>query len=147
MRALVDSDVLIALIDGTEAQSAASLSAMNGAIKGEFEAVVTPLIVANVMYALKRKWRTSKPKTWKADIAFQITRMLGTLQIIPVDDRDFLAAFGSRFKDHEDAVQHFAAVRSRQVDLILTCNVKDFEEFSELPVMEPGEFAKKFLAT
>jgi|GEM_PF-5783230 len=30
--------------------------------------------------------------------------------------------------------------------MIITCNVKDFEQFSELPVMEPGEFAKVFLA-
>ena len=114
MRALVDSDVLVALIEGKEAQSVASLAAMNGAISGEFEAFVTPLIVANVMYALKRKWRISRAKTWKADIAFQMTRMLGTLQVIPVDDRDFLAAFGSKFNDHEDAVQHFAAVRSHK---------------------------------
>lgn len=145
MRVLVDSDVLIALIDGHEAQSADSLVAINGAIQGEYEAFATPLIVANVMYALKRKWRTTRPKTWKADIAFQMTRVLGTVRIIPVDDRDFLAAFSSQFKDHEDAVQHFAAVRSHQVDLILTCNVKHFKGHSELPVMEPGEFVETYL--
>jgi|694.fasta_scaffold30787_5 predicted nucleic acid-binding protein len=139
MRALVDSDVPVAVIVGNEAQSADSLLVLKDAINGRFEAMATPLIMANVMYVLRRKWRLSRPTTWKADIAEVMTRMLGTFTLIPVDERDFLAAFSSAFSDHEDGVQHFAALRSRKVDLIITCNVKHFAK-SALPVSSPGEF-------
>jgi len=93
------------------------------------------------MYALRRKWRTTRPRTWRSDIAESMTHLLGTFLIIPVDERDFLAAFASEFLDHEDGVQHFAAVRSKKIDAIITCNLKHFEK-SELPVHEPGEFQR-----
>jgi predicted nucleic acid-binding protein len=144
MIALVDSDVLIALIDGREAQSADSKAALDGAMRGEYEAAVTPLIAANVMYALRRKWRKSRPDTWQNDIVRVMTRMLPTLRMIPVDERDFLASFASTFKDKEDGIQYFAALRSLQVDLIISCNAKDYT-LKELPALLPGEFVAKHL--
>jgi predicted nucleic acid-binding protein len=145
MIALVDSDVLVALIDGREAQSADSKAALEGAMHGLYEAAVTPLIAANVMYVLKRKWRTSRPRTWRSDINHIMTSMLPTLTMIAVDERDFLASFASDFTDKEDGIQYFACVRSRKVDLIITCNTKDFV-LKELPAMEPGEFVRTYLA-
>jgi len=144
MIALVDSDVLIALIDGTEAQSADSKAALDGAMQGAFEAAVTPLIAANVMYALRRKWRTSRPDTWQADICRIMTAMLPTLRMIPVDERDFLGSFASTFKDKEDGIQYFAALRSRHIDIIITCNTDDFV-LKAIPSMQPGAFAAKYL--
>jgi predicted nucleic acid-binding protein len=144
MRALVDSDVLVAMIDGTEAQSQASKAVLDHAVNGRIEAVVTPLIAANVMYALKRKWRTARPKTWRKDIDRMMTAMLPTLRMIPVDERDFLGSFASDFLDKEDGIQYFAAVRSKSVDIIISCNVKDYA-FGDIPVMEPAEFLDKHL--
>ena len=144
MIALVDSDVLIALIDGQEAQSADSKAALDGAMRGQYEAAVTPLIAANVMYALKRKWRTTRPKTWQADITRIMTAMLATLRMIPVDERDFLASFASTFKDKEDGIQYFAALRSRQVDVIISCNTADFV-LKDIEAMHPKDFVAKHL--
>jgi len=144
MRALVDSDVLVATIDGTEVQSPACKAVLDLVVRDGLEAVVTPLIAANVMYALKRKWRTARPRTWRKDIDRMMTAMLPTLRMIPVDERDFLASFASDFLDKEDGIQYFAAVRSKQVDVIISCNVKDYVS-GELPAMEPAEFLDKHL--
>lgn len=136
MTALVDSDVLVALIDGQEAQSADCKAALDGAMKGAYDAAITPLIAANVMYALRRKWRTTRPSSWQHDISSIMTRMLPTMRMIPVDERDFLASFASEFKDKEDGIQYFAALRSRQVDMIISCNARDYLQ-TELPVLLP----------
>ncbi|MFZ1693544.1 MAG: PIN domain-containing protein [Flavobacteriales bacterium] len=139
MRVLVDSDVIVAVMDGTEAQSDSSKAFLDIALKGGFIAVITPLIAANVMYALRRKWRTTKPKTWQADINQVMAAMLSTLRMIPVDERDFLASLASAFIDKEDGIQHFAAVRHGKVDAIVTCNAKDYA-LGSIPALEPAEF-------
>ena len=143
MKALVDSDVIVAVLDGQEDQSADSRKVLSAGSKGAFEMIITPLIAANVMYALRRKWRTTRV-FWQDELDRAMTSILSTTTMIPVDERDFLASFASKFKDREDGIQYYAALRSRNVDMILTCNVKDFNE-REIPVMEPAQFIAEYL--
>ncbi len=103
MRVLVDSDVLVAVMDGTEAQSPDSKAVLDALVRGEFVAMTTPLIAANVMYALRRKWRTSRPKSWQLDINDVMTGMLATFRMLPVDERDFLAALPVRSRTRKTA--------------------------------------------
>jgi uncharacterized protein with PIN domain len=143
MNALIDSDVIVAVLDGEEDQSLDSRTVMSAALKGAFEMFITPLIAANVMYALRRKWRTTRP-SWQEEIDRAMTSLLTTTTMVQVDERDFLASFASDFLDREDGIQYFAAIRNRHVDLILTCNVKDYSE-GTLPVMEPARFIAEYL--
>lgn len=145
MKALVDSDVLIAVMDGGEAQSAASKNLLDAATQGAFTVLITPLIAANIMYALRRKWRTTRPRTWEQDINDVMVAMLSAVRMIPVDERDFLASMASGFKDKEDGIQHFAALRHGRVDAIITCNVKDYRT-GTLPVYEPHAFLEMVLS-
>lgn len=144
MTALIDSDVLIAMIDGHEDQSAESIAVIQGAVRGKYVGLVTPLIAANVMYILRRKWRTTRPNTWKADIKSAMLDMLQTLGMIPVGRPDFKDSLTSSFIDKEDGIQYFAALRSRQVDLIITCNTKDYI-MKGLVAVEPGSFVRSYL--
>ena len=137
MRALIDSDVLIATIDGTEEQSVDSRNAVVGAVRGHYTGFITPLIAANVMYALRRKWRTKRPHAWRADIDREMLRILPTLGMLPVGKADFVDSLTSSFQDKEDGIQYFAALRSRQVDIIITCNTKDFT-MKGLEAIKPG---------
>jgi hypothetical protein len=144
MRALIDSDVLVAMLDGTEDQSPASKAVIQAAVRGRFTGFITPLIAANVMYILRRKWRTTKPETWRADIDRVTLDMLATLGMIPVGRPDFIDSITSSFSDKEDGIQYFAALRSRQVDVIVTCNTKDFV-MKGLEAIEPGRFVRDYL--
>ena len=47
-------------------------------------------------------------------------------------------ALASQFKDFEDAMQYYTAIRAK-ADVIITRNGKDFSS-SQLPVMTAGEF-------
>ncbi|MBS1944528.1 MAG: PIN domain-containing protein [Bacteroidetes bacterium] len=144
MQALIDSDVVIATIDGTEEQSEDSRKALLGAVRGKFTGFITPLIAANVMYALRRKWRITRPQTWRTDIDKEMIRMLTTLGMLPVGKADFIDSLTSSFLDKEDGIQYFAALRSRQVDLIITCNTKDFT-MKGLTAIKPGAFVREYL--
>ncbi len=144
MQALIDSDVLIAALDGAEDQSDDSKLALIGAVRGRFTGFITPLIAANIMYALRRKWRTTRSATWRADIDAEMLKILPTLGMLPVGRADFVDSITSSFMDKEDGIQYFAALRSRQVEVIITCNTKDFT-MKGLPAIKPGEFVRKYL--
>ncbi len=144
MHALIDSDVLIAAIDGAEQQSNDSRQALTGAVRGKYTGFITPLIAANIMYALRRKWRTARPSTWRSDIDAEMLRILPTLGMLPVGRADFVDSITSSFLDKEDGIQYFAALRSRQVDLIITCNTKDYI-MKGLPAIKPGAFVREYL--
>jgi hypothetical protein len=48
-------------------------------------------------------------------------------------------AINSSFKDMEDALQYFSALKNANVDAILTRNTKDFKK-SAIPVFLPSEW-------
>ncbi|MBS1942001.1 MAG: PIN domain-containing protein [Bacteroidetes bacterium] len=146
MRVLVDSDVVIAALKGDEAQSADSQMVMDALINGEFQALTTPVIMANVQYVLGRRWEVKRGTPDRAKVVRAMNDLLPLFSMVHVTPADFYASMASSFVDMEDGLQHFAAVHSRgRVDGIVTCNVKDYDGHSQLPVFEPGEFTRDYL--
>ena len=57
-------------------------------------------------------------------------------------DKDvILQALNSDFKDFEDALQNYSAELDKEIDLIITRNIKDFKN-SKLAVMTPDNYMK-----
>ena len=56
-----------------------------------------------------------------------------------MDENVVLSALNADFKDFEDALQNYSAELSRQVELIITRNVKDYK-LSALSVMTPENY-------
>lgn len=145
MRMLIDSDVVIAAMSGNEDQSIASQGVMDALAEGRFQGLTTPVLMANIMFVLTNKWRIGRKQVDRPRVVKAMNSLLPLFTMLPVDDADFFAAFSSSFADLEDGIQHFAALRSRQVDGIITCNFKDFAT-GELPALEPGEFLEHHLS-
>lgn len=139
MRVLIDSDVVIAAMAGTEDQSAASLEVMDALAEGRFTGLTTPILMANIMFVLSNKWRISRKHVDRERVVKAMNSLLPLFTMVPVTNADFHASFASEFVDLEDGVQHFAAMHASGVDAIITCNIKDFAA-SQIPVMEPSEF-------
>ena len=59
-------------------------------------------------------------------------------RVATVDERTIDNSLASQFKDFEDAVQYYAAVKTK-ADFIITRNGKDFVH-SQIPVMTPSAF-------
>ena len=95
------------------------------------EAFITPIVVANVIYVL-RKLRSK-------DVAIASIRKLRTIvKILPVTSDHVDRALSSKFKDFEDALQYFAALDG-QIGFIITRNIADYKP-SKISVCAPAEF-------
>lgn len=68
----------------------------------------------------------------------KVGRLLAYISIQPISKEDSVAAVASKFKDYEDGVQHFCALRNETIEAIITRNKKDFKH-SQLPVFAPEE--------
>lgn len=152
MRVLVDSDVVISAMLQNEVQRAVSEKLMDALDAREFIGVTTPVIMANIQYVLGRKWggnkRVAGKKVWVPDRPKVVQAMQAILQLfsemIPVDMADFYASMASKFEDLEDGVQHFAAVRAKGIDAIVTNNGKDYGH-SAISHYSPGDFITEHL--
>lgn len=153
MRVLVDSDVVISAMLQNEVQSAVSEKLMDALDAREFIGVTTPVLMANIQYVLGRKWggnkRVAGKKVWVADRPKVVQAMQAILplfsEMIGVDMADFYASMASKFEDLEDGVQHFAAVRAKGIDAIVTNNGKDYGH-SAIPHYSPGDFITEHLS-
>lgn len=145
-RVLIDSDVVIAAIAQGEKQTPDRLAVMRGLTHRKFIGMTTPVIMANVQHILGRKWEVKKNKPDRARVVEAMTIVLPLFTMIPVDTSDFYASMASSFVDLEDGIQHFAALRSAKVDLIVSCNYRDFPQGAiSLPVHSPLDFATEYL--
>ncbi len=130
MRVLVDSDVVISAFLSYEVQSADSQKLMDALDAGEFIGVTTPVLMANIQYVLGRKWGEKKRGEWMPDRAKVVRAMQRILpmfsEMIPITMADFHASMASKFEDLEDGLQHFAAIRARGIDAIVSSNGKDY---------------------
>ena len=144
MRVLIDSDVVIAAMAGTEDQSSASQEVMDALAEGRFTGLTTPILMANIMFVLSNKWRISRKHVDRERVVKAMNGLLPLFTMVPVTNADFHASFASEFTDLEDGVQHFAAMHVAGVDAIITCNTKDFIS-SWIPVMEPSVFVEGHL--
>ena len=63
--------------------------------------------------------------------------------MLPTDSTQLDAGLSLYADDIEDALQYECA-KAANCDVIVTNNKRDFEEFSDLPVMTAGDFLKSF---
>jgi predicted nucleic acid-binding protein len=133
---LIDTDVLLDFYLDRKPFSDDSLQLLLKCEQKQFRAYVTPVIVANTYYILRRH----------ATHLYVIERLqvlLNTIHVLAMDQKQVLAALESKFTDFEDALQYFSAVNSNKIDAIITRNIKDFKK-SALPVFTPNEFLATF---
>lgn len=129
---LIDTDVLLDFYLDRKPFSDDSLQLLLKCEQKQFRAYITPVIVANTYYILRRQ----------ATHHYVIERLqilLNTITILSMDQKQVLAALESKFTDFEDALQYFSAIQSNKVDVIITRNTSDYKK-STLPVFTPNEF-------
>jgi predicted nucleic acid-binding protein len=133
---LIDTDVLLDFYLDRKPFSDDSLQLLLKCEQKQFRAFITPVIVANTYYILRRH----------ATHNFVVERLqilLNTMTVLSMDQKQVLAALDSKFTDFEDALQYYSALNSNKIDAIITRNVKDFKK-SALPVFSPTEFIATF---
>ncbi|MEM7548721.1 MAG: PIN domain-containing protein [Bacteroidota bacterium] len=101
---------------------------------GMIAGFLTPVIFSNMYYILRRIAAHSK-------VIEKLKQLLLITDILKMDKSTVIHALNSKFNDFEDALQNYSTVSNKEIDVILTRNLKDYKH-SELSIMTPETFLK-----
>jgi|SRR5690606_8642978 predicted nucleic acid-binding protein len=133
-KVLLDTDVILDFFFDRQPFSEFAAEVFSLCESKEIIGYVTPVIISNVYYLLR--------KTAKHDIIIErLKQLLNIVEVAEMDKEVVLDALNSKFKDFEDALQNFAARNSNEIQIILTRNIKDFQN-SSLAIITPEMYLK-----
>ena len=131
---LIDTDVILDFFFDRKPFSENSAIILSMCERKQIEGFLTPVIISNTYYLLRRTAPHIK-------VIEKLKQLLTITQVLQMNRTVIEGALNSEFKDFEDALQHYSAVESGEIEAIITRNVKDFKK-SELGVMTPESFVK-----
>ncbi len=131
MRLFLDTNVVLDLLGERKPfyESIAKIATL--ADKGQITLVVSALSYSTVNYILMKYENREK-------VIGKLQKFKVISEICSLDEVINEKSLNSKFKDFEDALQYFSALKNG-CNIIITRNVKDFKE-SEIPVMTPAEY-------
>jgi predicted nucleic acid-binding protein len=133
---LIDSDVILDFFFDRKPHSEYASIIFTLCEQKKIQGFITPVIISNVYYLL-RKTATHKKVLEKLNILLSIT------DVLAMDKEVVQQAMNSEFKDFEDALQNFSALKNGTINSIVTRNVKDYKK-SEIGVLTPESFIQSF---
>ena len=131
---LIDTDVILDFFFDRKPFSENSSIILNMCERKHIQGFVTPVIISNSYYLLRRTAQHDK-------VISKLKQLLSITDVLNMNKQIIENALNSDFKDFEDALQNFAAVSNGDIDVIVTRNVKDFKK-SEIAVLTPESFLK-----
>jgi len=131
---LIDTDVILDFFFDRKPFSENSSIILNMCERKHIQGFVTPVIISNSYYILRRTAQHDK-------VISKLKQLLSITDVLNMNKQIIENALNSDFKDFEDALQNFAAVSNGDIDVIVTRNVKDFKK-SEIAVLTPESFLK-----
>ncbi|MCP5063468.1 MAG: PIN domain-containing protein [Ignavibacteriae bacterium] len=131
---LIDTDVILDFFFDRKPYSDYASRIFSLCEKGKLKAHITPVIISNTYYLLRRTATHKK-------VLEKIRLLLTITDILLIDKDVVLQALNSEFKDFEDALQNFACIKNGKIDVILTQNIKDYSK-SKISVQTPENFIK-----
>ena len=133
-RVFLDTNILLDFALGREHAEEAEKTLALG-LAGAIDVCASYLTYANMGFILRHHS--------KHEIYELIGMMREDVNVLPTDSTQLDAGLSLYADDIEDALQYECA-KAANCDVIVTNNKRDFEEFSDLPVMTAGEFLKSF---
>jgi len=133
-KVLIDTDVILDFFFDRKPFSENSTIILSLCERGILDGFITPLIISNIYYLLRRTAKHEK-------VIEKLKQLLKIVHVLEMDRLVVEKALNSEFKDFEDALQNFSAVNDGEIEAIVTRNVKDFKK-SEIGVLSPEAFVK-----
>lgn len=131
---LIDTDVILDFFFDRKPFSDNAAIILSYCESNKLKGFITPVICSNVYYLLRRTSKHDK-------VIERLSQLLTFIDVLQMDKEIILEALNSKFKDFEDALQNFSAVKSGNIDAIITQNIKDFTN-SKIGVLTPANFLK-----
>jgi len=130
----VDSDVVIDFFTDREphANPASELFELNE--QGNVKLYLSAVGINNIYYIVRR-FLGHKKTLEVVETLTEMTEIVGTKK------REIIQALKNQFTDYEDSVQYASAITIKDLDAIITQNIKDYRN-SSIAVMSPLNFLK-----
>ncbi len=130
----IDSDVVIDFFTDREphVNPASELFELNE--RGQVKLYISAVSINNIYYIV-RKFLGNK-KTFEV-----IETLTEIMEIVGTTKKEIIQALRNKFTDYEDSIQYSSALTIKDLDLIITRNIKDYKN-SSLAVMTPLNFLK-----
>ncbi len=138
-KVLIDTDVIIDFLSDREPFSGPAAKVLSLCESNKIKGYITPVIISNTYYVLRQGGNHKK-------VIEKLKQLTLILDILNMDKEICINALNSEFKDFEDALQNFAAVKNGKIDLILTRNLKDFKS-SSIGILTPETYIKSRAAS
>lgn len=133
-KVLIDTDVLLDFFFDRKPFAEFAAEILNLCEENKLKGYTTPVIICNVYYLLR--------KTANHDLVVEkIKQLLTLIDVLIMDKEVVLDSLNSGFKDFEDALQNFSAVKNGKINIVLTRNIKDYKK-SVLAVLTPETYLK-----
>lgn len=133
----VDTNIIIDLLADRRPFSKFAIEIFDLAAKNKVNLFTSSHSIATTHYLLK-KYRQEK------ELREIIYALLDYIDVIPIDLSIIKKSLLSNHKDFEDAIQIFAANSVKNLDFLVTRNVKDFKH-AGVVVLPPDELLPRLL--
>ncbi len=105
-------------------------------IENEVQLFTTPSVILNTNYIAHKQYNKEKAKRGVAEI-------IKLVEIIETSKTELVNCFNNNYRDVEDTVQYFTALKNTSLHFYITRNIKHFDfKKAELPVITPTSFLK-----
>jgi predicted nucleic acid-binding protein len=135
-KVLLDTDVILDFLFNREPFAEYATRVIGLCEEKKISGYITPVICSNLYYLLRQTG--SHMKTVNS-----LKQLLLITDVLTMDKDVVNQALHSNFKDFEDALQYYAAIRSGKIDTIITRNLKDYA-FSKIGVLTPEAYIKLY---
>lgn len=131
---LIDTDVLLDFFFDREPFAEYSSYIIGLCETNAIKGFVTPVIYSNLYYLLRQTARHEK-------VIENLKQLLSITDVLSMDKEVVTNALNSGFKDFEDSLQNYAAIKNGKIDVIITRNLKDYSK-SEIGILSPESYIK-----
>lgn len=134
---LLDTDVILDFFFDRQPFAEYSAQVIGLCETNKIKGFITPVIYSNIYYLLRQTARHDK-------VIGNLKQLLTITNVLTMDKEVVSNALNSGFKDFEDSLQNFAAMKHGGIDVILTRNIKDYSK-SEIGVLTPELYIKSLI--
>jgi predicted nucleic acid-binding protein len=135
---LLDTDVIMDFFFDRKPYSEYAAQVIGLCETNKIKGFVTPVIYSNVYYLLRQ--------TAKHDKVIENLRLLLSITDVLLMDKEVVSnAVNSDFKDFENGLQNYAAMKAGNINVIITRNLKDYKT-SEISILSPESYIKSMIA-
>lgn len=136
---LIDTDVILDFFFDREPFSENAAQIFSLCESKQINGFVTPVICSNTYYLLRQTAKHEK-------VVEKLSQLMTIMDVLVMDRDIVIQALSSGFKDFEDALQNFSAIKSGFINAIITRNVKDYSK-SNIGVLTPESYLKLISAS